>query len=184
MSREVTPEIVAWVRAQSPDWQDSDSAIAAALNAVTVDNPEPAPLVLPVLSAMVLFQRVGAESRARLGNYTNLPDVRREILADQRGPLCNWIQVLAASGVITGTEATNAITFLNTPAPDPDWPDTLAQTVVALGREVTPQDVATARYQRAQEAIAARADTLQQEHPGLSRRAALEQADEELRNGE
>lgn len=179
-----TPAVVAWIREQVSDWGDEDAAIAAALNNVLIENTEPAPEVLPVLSAMVLFQRVSAQSRAKLGNYVNLPAVRHEILTGQRDPLCNWIQVLAASGIVTPEEAADNIAFLTTPTPDPDHPETIPQTVAALGREVDAQDVAVARYARAQEAIAARADTLQQAHPEMTRRAALEQADEEIRNGE
>lgn len=139
------PALVEWIAAQVSDWGDSDAEIAAALNAEMIPNPEPAPEILPPLSGMVLFEMVGTESKARLTTFVNLAQVRGEILTGQRDPLCNWIRVMVPAGIITQEEATAAITYLTTPAPDPEHPEEVPAVQAEFGRLLDAQDVAAAR---------------------------------------
>jgi hypothetical protein len=140
-----SPEVIAWIQGQNPNWGEDDAEIAAALNQVMEENPAPAPGVLSALSAKDLFDSVGSTSKKNLANWINLGKVLDDIRNGNRTATINWIEVMVAGEVVTLEEGMSVITYLTTETPDPDHPAQIPAANIRFGRLLDASDVEAAR---------------------------------------
>lgn len=139
---------VAWIKAQKPDFTQTDAAIAAALNAETAANPLPHPTVPSILDEapiMALLTDPANNSIGKLMSWVNLPLLFADIAAQARARVVVWVKTLPLSGLITASESTAILSYLNTPVPDPSYQATVSAPVAAIGRPLDAEDIEAAR---------------------------------------
>jgi hypothetical protein len=141
-----SPAAVAWIKAQSPNWAQTDSQIAASLNAATVANPvQAAPQIPNAISESALMGTLSQASQTALLNWVNLGLVKADVESQNRVGLLLWATKLVLAGVITSADATALTTYLNGTTADPSWTATIPAPIAALGRLVDADDISVAR---------------------------------------
>lgn len=142
-----SPAAIQWICEQSPDWQQSDAALADALNGVLVPNPAPAPLVPVHTTAVTLLPLLSQESLGKLEAANLLTTINAAIGFGRMWEVGNWVQYGVFRGHISPEEAEALAQALALTHPDPSHPAQVPQTLLAIGRLLDADDLAAARQE-------------------------------------
>jgi len=141
-----SPAAIAWIRARSPDWTQSDAALADSLNATTVANPVTvAPQVPRPFAASDLTGLLDAAATAKVYGRPAIVAFRDDIDRQSRVACGNWIALAEAAGDVTASQYTAMIAVLQATHADPSWSAQVPAPLDALGRLLDPQDIAASR---------------------------------------
>jgi hypothetical protein len=142
-----TPELVAWIEDQDPDWSQPDEVIATSLNALTARNPLPRDSFPKPFTVPEVFALLSKASMKNLSKLHYVPDVRDKISANDREACGHYFELLFQSANITQSEYKAVVSLLAATVPDPGWTISVPETVANFGRPLDPDDVAAARPQ-------------------------------------
>lgn len=141
-----SPALIEWIRAQVSDWGEDDAAIAATLNARTVENPVEAPVIPKPMDALAILPMLEPESLAKIEGVPGLlTTINTAIGLGHREEVQRWVLYCHFREHITEAERDALLAELAATVPDPAYQAELPGVVVEFGRRVDAADVAAAR---------------------------------------
>lgn len=138
-------EAITAIRQRVTDWTPADDAIAAALNAETIPNPQPQGTVPPTFNFEQVAACLSGAEILHIKEFMTTQRLLDDVDAQHNLNVARWAAISIMSGDISPASGQKVMALVTTPVPDPAWTATIPAPLGYIGRLVDSDDVASAR---------------------------------------